>query len=158
MKVYNKEKTQVLENYDLENGKLITDFLITLHPEQIEVKEKSHYKVVKEYSNGGKDVEKVIDVEYVPYIKEYEEKEEILIYIPYTKEELLKKENEKIKDKHFEEMAKLEQWFNNYDLQVKQYERATRLGETFDKDIKMLDNEAREKASRVKELRKLLEG
>lgn len=56
------------------------------------------------------------------------------------------------------ELYELEQWFNNYDLQVKQYERATRLGETFDKDIKMLDNEAREKASRVKELRKLLEG
>jgi DNA integrity scanning protein DisA with diadenylate cyclase activity len=56
------------------------------------------------------------------------------------------------------ELLELEKWFTEYDLQVKQYERATRLGETFDKSIEMLDNEAREKALRIKELRKLLEG
>ena len=56
------------------------------------------------------------------------------------------------------ELFELENWFAEYDLQVKQYERATRLGETFDKSIEMLDNEAREKALRIKELRKLLEG
>ena len=56
------------------------------------------------------------------------------------------------------ELFELENWFTEYDLQVKQYERATRLGETFDKSIEMLDNEAREKALRIKELRKLLEG
>ena len=56
------------------------------------------------------------------------------------------------------ELYELENWFTNYDLQVKQYERATRLGETFDKSIELLDNEARDKAIRIKELRKLLEG
>lgn len=56
------------------------------------------------------------------------------------------------------ELYELKNWFDNYDMQVKQYERATRLGETFDKSIEMLDNEAKEKAIRIKELRKLVEG
>ena len=56
------------------------------------------------------------------------------------------------------EIYELEQWFDTYDLQVKQYERATRLGETFDKSIEVLDNEARENAIRITELRKLEEG
>ena len=56
------------------------------------------------------------------------------------------------------ELFELENWFTEYDLQVKQYGRATRLGEIFDKSIEMLDNEAREKAIRINELRKLVEG
>ena len=58
-----------------------------------------------------------------------------------------------------QEIGLIELWFTNYyDIQVKQYERATRLGETFDKSIEMLDNEAREKAIRIKELKMIIGG
>jgi len=57
-----------------------------------------------------------------------------------------------------QEIGLIQLWFVNYDIQVKQYERATRLDETFDKSIEMLDNEAREKAIRIKELKMIIGG
>ena len=48
------------------------------------------------------------------------------------------------------------QWFDKYDLQVKQYNRCQRLGVEFDKDIKELDDLAVVNAKRIKELRELL--
>lgn len=56
------------------------------------------------------------------------------------------------------ELSNLYYWFNEYDNQVKQYERCKRLGITFDKDINLLDNEAREKQQRIAEIRNLLKG
>jgi len=56
------------------------------------------------------------------------------------------------------ELNDLYDWFNEYDNQVKQYERCKRLGITFDKDINLLDNEAREKQQRIAEIRNLLKG
>lgn len=56
------------------------------------------------------------------------------------------------------ELSNLVEWFNEYDNQVKQYERCQRLGITFDKDINLLDNEAREKQLRIAEIRILLKG
>lgn len=57
-----------------------------------------------------------------------------------------------------EELKNLYEWFDEYDNQVKQYERCQRLGITFDKDINLLDNEAREKQQRIAEIRNLLKG
>ena len=88
MRIFNEAKTQELLEYDLEKGYLKQDVLITHINEQREVKEKSHYEVIREYPNGGKDVKKVIDVEYKPYIAEHDETEDILIYILHTQEEL----------------------------------------------------------------------
>lgn len=84
MKVYNQEKTQILENYDLERGYLIND-TITL-PEVQAVEEQGHYETIAEYENGGKDVKWVVEVEGVEY--KPERQEEILVYIPYTAKEL----------------------------------------------------------------------
>ena len=88
MKIYNHNKTEILTEYDLEKGYLKDDTLETEIPEQEAVEEKWHYEVVKEYPNGGKDIEKVIDVESKPYIAAHTETEEIQVYIPYTEEEL----------------------------------------------------------------------
>lgn len=73
---------------DLSKGKLENDTLIEHIPEQQEIQEQWHYETIKEYPNGGKDVEKVIDVVGQPYIAEHDEVEDILVYKPYSEEEI----------------------------------------------------------------------
>ena len=103
MRVFNQDKTVEITDYDLTKGYLVDDEIATEHEAEIvhhpaveAVEEQSHYEVIAEYPNGGKDVEKIIDVEaveakeaYDEIIKEaYDEREPIQIYIPYTEEEL----------------------------------------------------------------------
>ena len=99
MKVYDKEKTQILQTYDLNKGYLKEDVLLTHYPEVQEVKERSHYEVIKEYPNGGKDIKKVIDVEAVEYQPPRVEEEKIKIYIPYTYLELEELRKNKLRKK-----------------------------------------------------------
>ena len=73
---------------DLSKGKLENDTLIEHIPEQQEIQEQWHYETVKEYPNGGKDVEKVIDVVGQPYIAEHDEVEDILVYKPFSEQEI----------------------------------------------------------------------
>ena len=88
MKVFNQDKTIELKDYDLTLGKLQEDILIT-HIEAVEeVKEQGHYEVIKEYENGGKDVEWVVDVAGVKGQEARDEEETIYCYIPYTEAEL----------------------------------------------------------------------
>lgn len=95
MKVYNQEKTKILEEYDLSKGYLKEDILVTHYDEIQAVEEQFHYETIREYANGGKDVRKVIDIVGVPYQAARDEEEDIYIYIPYTQEELesIKKDN-----------------------------------------------------------------
>lgn len=95
MRIFDETKTNELTECDLEKGYLRDDVLETEIPEQIAVEEEFHYEVIKEYSNGGKDVKKVIDVEGKPYIAAHTETEEILVYIPYTEAEIAKIEAER---------------------------------------------------------------
>lgn len=55
-----------------------------------------------------------------------------------------------------EELNTLYSWFNEYDNQVKQYERCQRLGVEFDKNIEELDTQAMINQKRIAELRVLL--
>lgn len=95
MKVYNQEKTTILEEYDLEKGYLKEDILITHYDEVQAVEEQFHYETIAEYPNGGKDVRKVIDIEGVEYQPARDVEDNIFIYIPYTACELQKIENER---------------------------------------------------------------
>lgn len=54
------------------------------------------------------------------------------------------------------ELNFLYSWFEEYDNQVKQYERSQRLGVEFDKDIAKLDKEAQANAKRITEIRLLI--
>lgn len=72
-------------------------------------------------------------------------------------QELLQQENQKyIIDEAEKELQILLNWFEEYDNQVRQYQRCQRLGIEFDKDINKLDNQAKENSARITELRKLL--
>ncbi len=52
------------------------------------------------------------------------------------------------------ELRNLYAWFEEYDNQVKQYNRCQRLGIEYDKNIKQLDNQAKANADRITEIRK----
>ena len=127
MRVFNKDKTQELKEYDLNLGYLIDDKIITYHEAEIVhheaeithhdavkgIEEQGHYEVVAEYPNGGRDVKWVVDLEgveareaYDEVIKEaydevvkeaYDGAEDIEVYIPYTEEELLQNKISKLK-------------------------------------------------------------
>lgn len=87
MKIYNETKTKILENPDLEKGRLIQDKIVTKTiPAQEEVQEQFHYEY-KEYPNGGKDQIKVVDVEYRPAKPETYEYEDIQVYKQFTEEQ-----------------------------------------------------------------------
>lgn len=99
MKVYNKDKTQVLESYDLSLGYLVVDTIEVSLPEVQGVEEQGHYEVIAEYPNGGKDVEWIVDVAGVEYQPARTELEPIQVYIPYTQEELEARKQQEYEDK-----------------------------------------------------------
>lgn len=147
MKVYELTKTKELTEYDLTKGYLKEDVIIHTLPEQKEQKEEWHYETIAEYANGGKDVKKVIDKPFIPYLPEQEEQEHIQIYVEYTEEELQEMANRK-------EFAEIEQWFTQYDRVCNEHLRCQRLGIECHHDINEWDKLAVEKANRLKELRR----
>ena len=110
MRIFNQDKTEELQSVDYEKGYLDIGTLINHIPEQTEIKEQFHYEVIREYSNGGKDVKKVVEVEGRPYIPAHDEEETINIYIPYTQAQL-----DEIK------IAKLKQNLEDTDYQAIKY-------------------------------------
>lgn len=99
MKVYDKNKTKILTEYDLEKGHLKEDFIIHHHKEIQERKEVGHEEVIAEYDNGGKSVRWVVDIPYTPPQPARDEEEEIYVYIPYTEEELLENKKNSLRAK-----------------------------------------------------------
>ena len=88
MRIFNQNKTQELNEYDLTKGYLKDDVITHHYPKVDAVEEVGHYETVAEYDNGGKDVRWVVDVEGVESKDAYDEEEQIQIYIPYTEAEL----------------------------------------------------------------------
>ena len=89
MRIFNEEKTEELTSPDLAQGYLKQDKLfIAHHDAQEEIQQQSHYEVIAEYPNGGKDLQEVIDVEYQPAKDAWDEYEDIQVYILYTEEEI----------------------------------------------------------------------
>lgn len=130
MKTYNQDKTQIIENPNLELGYLKRDVkVLRLVPAQEEVEEKFHYEVIKEYPNGGKELRKVVDVEYQPAVEEHEEKEDIYVYIPYTAAELLQKQMEELREwrKQYFAIIDCAVWYDTLTQAEKEEVKAFRL-------------------------------
>ncbi|MEG1535608.1 MAG: hypothetical protein RR416_01405 [Clostridia bacterium] len=90
--IYNKEKTKILTNPDLNKGKLVSDTITTTITAKPEVSEIAHFVVAKTYPNGGKDIEKVIERAFSPAVAEEVITEDIKIYIPFSPQELAEKQ------------------------------------------------------------------
>ena len=114
MKVYNAEKTQLLTEYDLEKGYLVSDkMLIDILPAQEEIVEQGHYETIREYPNGGKDVKWVVDVEGHIARPETPVYENIQLYIPYTEEEILDHLRTRREEECFVIINRGQLWYNN---------------------------------------------
>ena len=109
-RVFNQDKTQELEEYDLTAGKLVADKLFVKHHEAVPevvaqtVEEKvsayqaegqsveqhdgKYFLVVAQYPNGGKDIAEIFPTQAVPAKEAYDEYEDIYVYTPYTEQEL----------------------------------------------------------------------
>ena len=98
------ETGAVVENPDLTLGYLVDDTEPVEHPAVEGVEEVSHYETVAEYSNGGRDVQKVIDVPGVPAQAAWTEQVPIQKYIRYTAEELAAQEEARKKAEAWEKL------------------------------------------------------
>ena len=106
--IYN-ENMERIENPDLSLGYLKPSTR-TEHHEAVEgVEEVWHYETIAEYPNGGKDIEKVIDVHGVEAKDAWDEEIPILIYTPYTQKELDAMEAERNKPTAEQRLAALEE-------------------------------------------------
>ena len=76
-----------MENSDLSLGWLEDTTRAVHHDAVAGVEEVSHYETLAEYPNGGKDVQKVVDVPGVE-AKDAWEEEQVQVYHLYTTEEL----------------------------------------------------------------------
>lgn len=128
MKVYNENKTEILETYDLELGYLKYDKIlkesheavpevpaitveakvaeITANGGKVEEIGGKQYKVIEEFPNGGKTVEEIKETPAIPAKDAYDEYEDIEVYIPYTAEELAKRKQQKYEDRVVELLRK----------------------------------------------------
>lgn len=116
MRIYDIEGN-IIENPNLDIGHLVEKQRAIVHRYNITQKEVGHYKVIKEYSNGGKDVEWVIDTpeegnwitydidgnqiecdiivpDDAPHEMDINDVENYLLYVLYTEEELKQKTKE----------------------------------------------------------------
>ena len=86
------ENGAAIENPDLTLGYLVGGTEPVEHPAVEGVEEVSHYETVAEYPNGGKDVQRVVDVPGVPAQAAWTEQVPVQRYIRYTDEELAAQE------------------------------------------------------------------
>ncbi len=91
------ETGAVVENPDLTLGYLTDDTEEIIHPAVEGVEEQWHWETVTEYPNGGKDVQRVVDVPAVPAKPAWTEQLPIKRYVRYTAEELAAQEEERKK-------------------------------------------------------------
>lgn len=77
-----------IESPDLSLGWLETKTQTIHHDAVAGVEEVSHYETLAEYPNGGKDVQKVVDVPGVEAKDAWDEEEQVQVYHLYTAEEL----------------------------------------------------------------------
>ena len=98
------ETGAVVENPDLTLGYLTDSTEEITHPSVEGVEEQWHWKTVTEYPNGGRDVQRVVDVPGVPARPAWTEQLPIKRYIRYTAEELTAQEEARKKQQQREKL------------------------------------------------------
>ena len=85
---------------DFSKGYLKEEKIFIKHHDAVSaVEEQGHYEIIKEYPNGGKDAEWVIDVPKVEAKEAYDEYEYIQRFVKFTQKELNSFKIEKLKQK-----------------------------------------------------------
>lgn len=99
MRVFNESKTQELYYYDAENGSLKMDKLVTAHHPAVPAFEGDGHYESKTYPNGGVAQWWVWDKNPTEAVEAWDETEDILVYVPFTEDQLNKRRMAKIKDR-----------------------------------------------------------
>ena len=107
MEIYD-EQMQPLAAPDMALGWMEEAFRSVHHPAVPAIREQWHYEVTAQYSNGGRDVRRVIDVPGMQARNAWEERIPILIYHPFTGEELAQREAEKNRPEMEARMQRIE--------------------------------------------------
>lgn len=125
MKIYNQDKTKILdkEQLDLEKGYLVLDRKEITIPEVKYIPGEGHYEVIAEYPNGGKDLKWIVDKPEVLYVPEHTEMESIQVYIPYNDEELKERGLYEYSEQELLEQKKLE-WEKHRLEKIQMYKQA----------------------------------
>ena len=88
MRVFDQTKSYEIFSYDEKYGRLVEDVIVKVSHPKVEAKSGiGHYKETH-YQNGGCDREWVWDVPPTAEVAAWDEYENVLVYIPYTAEEL----------------------------------------------------------------------
>lgn len=103
MKIIDNNGAEIT-NPDLALGYLKPETQTIHHDAVAGVEEVSHYETLAEYPNGGKDVQRVVDVPGVEAKDAWDEEEQVQVYHLYTAEELAEQEKAR---KEAEEKAQL---------------------------------------------------
>lgn len=125
MRVFDATKTNELTEYDLELGHLQNDKIVKEHHEatptieavsaearaqalqaggaEVECIGDKWYTVDAKFENGGKIVTEIKPIEAAPAKEAWDEYEKILVYIPYTSEELAERELQQLRAKRSSE-------------------------------------------------------
>lgn len=78
-----------IESPDLDKGRLERETIFIAHHDAVEeVAEEGHWETIKEYPNGGKDVDWIVDIPGVEAKGPWDEYEDIYRYIEFTEEDL----------------------------------------------------------------------
>lgn len=85
---------------NLENGRLVEEQIVKVHHAATEaIEEVFHYVTVAEYPNGGKDIEKVIDIPGVPAREAWDEYETVQRYVEFSAAEKIMNQIAALKQK-----------------------------------------------------------
>jgi len=108
MRILDEEGKEV-DNPNLEEGYLTDETIIIAHHDEVPGSlGKFHYETVREYPNGGKDVEKVWDEAPIPYKEAYDETESVQVYHKFSEAEIQRRKE--IKEEEIKENSALKRW------------------------------------------------
>lgn len=90
MRIFDQEGNELqAEAVDCKKGRLVEDRILTTHHKAVKpVLEKGHWVTVKEYKNGGKEVEWVVDVPAVEARDAWDEYEDVMRFVPFDEKTL----------------------------------------------------------------------
>lgn len=88
MRIFDKHDNE-LQSIDEKSGYLVEESRFLMHHEAVEAREeKGHWVTVKEYPNGGKDVDWVVDEPAVEARAAWDEYEPIMRFVEFTETEI----------------------------------------------------------------------
>lgn len=94
MRILDQNGNEMLESdVDYDKGYLKNDRILICHHESVDaVDEEGHWETIREYPNGGKDVDWIVDVPGIEAKEAWDEYEDVRRFITYSSAEIAERE------------------------------------------------------------------